>query len=499
MASRTSAAPPAPDQAPGEEGRRIDPHTVPERTRWAFGVGSAAETLSLYPVGILSMLYYNQVLGLEVLLAGLVPTIALFADAISDPLIGSLSDRWRSKRWGRRHPFMLVAPAPIAVAFWCVFNPPELAGGALFAWFLVWSILLRTFMTVYHVPHLAMGGELSREYLERTRIMSYNNFFGWLGGPPVHKANTWLFFGVSAQYANGLLNPDAYTALSVSNALIILVVLFASAWCTRDRIPTLPQPAAAVPKFSFLEFFADVLKALRNRNYLFLLLALFSLSLMLGVRAALNAYMTVYYWELSAADFATILLVGSGVGYYFGFAFSARIHHWFDKRTTIVATALLLSVFPAMPVVLRLLGLFPENGSAWLMWCIAGFGVLGAGAGSILNISVMSALADIADENALRYGMRQEGVLYSARTFFAKLDASLGHGLAAVALWAIAFPEQASPGEVPADVVWWLGMIDSPLSIVPGAIAALLYAQYRIHRADYERNRVALEAREGAR
>ncbi len=466
---------------------------VPHRSRVAFGIGSTAETLSLYPVGILSMLYYNQVLGLDVLLAGLVPTISIFADAISDPLIGSLSDRWRSKRWGRRHPFMFIAPAPIALSFWCVFNPPQLAEHALFAWFLGWSILLRTFMTVYHVPHLAMGGELSKDYLERTRIMSYNNFFGWLGSAPVHKLNTFMFFAVTAQYGNALLNPQSYTALSLSNALAIMVVLLASAWFTRDRIATLPQPTEDAGRFSFVEFFRDIGKALGNRNYLFLLLALFSLSLMLGIRGAFNAYMTVFYWELSAQDFANILLIGSGVGYFFGFAFSARIHSRFDKRATIVATALLLSVAPAMPVILRLLGMFPENGSEWLMVSIASFGALGAASGSILNISVMSALADIADENAVRYGLRQEGILYSARTFFAKLDASLGHGLAAVVLALIAFPENAQPGEVSEDVIWWLGVVDSPLAIIPGVIAALLYAQYRIRQSDYEETRRALE------
>ena len=461
----------------------------------AFGVGSAAETLSLYPVGILSMLYYNQVLGLDVLLAGLVPTISILVDAVSDPLVGSLSDRWRSKRWGRRHPFMFIAPAPIALSFWCVFNPPDVAGTTLFAWFLTWSILLRTFMTVYHVPHLAMGGELSRGYIERTRIMSYNNFFGWIGGAVVHKVNTLLFFAVTAQYANALLNPEGYRTLSISNAVVIMVVLFLSAWFTRDRIPTLPQPAEDVGGFSVREFYRDIVMALTNRNYLFLMLALFALSLMLGVRGALNAYMTVYYWELSADQFANILLIGSAVGYVSGFLLSARIHGRFDKRATIVATALMLSIFPAMPVILRLVGYFPDNGTTALMWGIAGFGALGAVSGSVLNISVMSALADIADENAVRYGVRQEGILYSARTFFAKLDASLGHGVAAVALAVIAFPEKAEPGEVPADTIWWLGMIDSPLAIIPGVIAAVLYAQYRINQAEYESTRRQLAAR----
>ena len=76
--------------------------------------------------------------------------------------------------------------------------------------------------------------------------------------------------------------------------------------------------------------------ALTNRNYLFLMLALFALSLMLGVRGALNAYMTVYYWELTADQFANILLIGSAVGYVSGFLLSARIHGRFDKRATIV-------------------------------------------------------------------------------------------------------------------------------------------------------------------
>jgi Na+/melibiose symporter-like transporter len=64
---------------------------------------------------------------------------------------------------------MFIAPVPIAVSFFCVFNPPdELSEGMLFAWFLGWSISLRTFMTLYHVPHLALGGELATSYTERS-------------------------------------------------------------------------------------------------------------------------------------------------------------------------------------------------------------------------------------------------------------------------------------------------------------------------------------------
>ena len=477
--------------------REIDPHTVPTRTRLAFGVGASAEYMSLYSLAVLGMLYYNQIQGLSVLLAGLVPTIALLTDAISDPFIGSLSDRFRSRKWGRRHPFMFVAPVPIAVSFYFVFSPPDgLTEGQLFSWFLVWSISLRTFMTIYHVPHLALGGELSKAYTERSKIMSYNNFFTWLGGAGIFKVNTIIFFSAAGLAGNGLLNGESYPPFAISIAVAIVTVLFLSAWFTRDRIATLPQPPEDLPKFSVRAFIDDLAGAFTNRNYLMLMIAYFSLSMMLGVRTALTTYMNIFYWELPAADIGTLVFAGSLVGYATGFLFSARLHHEFDKRATIVVTALGLSFFPAMPVILRLVGFFPPNGSEYLLWSIVAFGMLSSACGSILNISVMSALADVADENEVRLGRRQEGVLYAARTFFAKLDNSIGHGIASVALWLIAFPDNATPGEVEASTIHWLGLIDSPITIIPGIIAAFFYAQYRINRTSFEATQQTLADRQ---
>ena len=172
-----------------------------------------------------------------------------------------------------------------------------------------------------------------------------------------------------------------------------------------------------------------------------------------------------------------------------------RLHTVFDKKLTIVVAAVGLSIFPAMPVILRLVEAWPANGSPFLLWGIIAFQALSSASGSILNISVMSALADIADQNELRLGHRQEGTLYAARTFFAKLDNSLGHGLAAVSLWLISFPDKAVPGEVDADTIWWLGVIDSPISIIPGIIAACFYAQYRINRSSFDETQRQLAAR----
>lgn len=452
------------------------------RTKISFGIGSTSETMCLYAFGFLAMLYYNQVLGLSATLAGLAPTLALLFDAVSDPLIGSISDRFKAKKWGRRHPFMFIAPLPVAVSFFAVFNPPAgLEGFGLFVWFTVFAVSLRTFMTVFHVPHLAFGGELSSDYHERSTIMSYNNFFGFIGGGGTHYIALTFAFAATAEYTNGLLNPDAYPVFALTAAIIICVVLYASAWFTRDQIPRLTQPPQDQPKFSALEFWTDIKAVLSNRNYVILLVAMLFLSIMSSVRGAFNLYMTTYYWEFLPEQIA-LFVIGSVVGFVIAFTTTTNFHRRFDKRATIVTTALLLSVVPALPVILRMAGYFPNNGNVMLLPLMIAFSGLAGGIWAIMNISITSALADIADENELVYGLRQEGMLYSTRTFFSKADGALGHFVAGLALDMISFPVKSEPGAVDADVIYWLGLMESPITIVPGVVAACIYAGYRINR-----------------
>ena len=352
-------------------------------------------------------------------------------------------------------------------------------------------------MTLFHVPHLALGGELSSNYHERTRVMSFNNFFGWIGGAGTHFVALTFAFAATAEYANGLLNPDAYPVFSAVAAVIVFFILYTSAWFTRDQIPRLSQPPDDQPKFTLLEFWSDIKAVLANRNYVFLLIALFLLSVMLGVRGAFNLYMNTYYWEFLPAQIA-LFVIGSAVGYFTAFSLTTEIHRRFDKRATIVWTAVLLSIFPALPVILRMVGYFPENGTELLLPMMIVFVALGGVCGAVLNISVMSALADIADENELLYGRRQEGMLYSARTFFAKADNALGHFIAGIALDLIQFPVNSKPGEVDADVIYWLGLIDSPITILPGILAACFYAGYRINKSRHEQIQAELTVRRTA-
>ena len=156
---------------------------VPLRTKFFFGVGTIGETASNWIFLSLAFFYYERIIGLSAALAGIATAIAIFADAITDPAVGAISDRFRS-RWGRRHPFMFLAPIPLAFCIFLLFNPPEDLLGSqtlLFSWFVVFTILMRAFQTFFAIPHLAMGAELSDNYIARTRIMSFNNLFSLSG------------------------------------------------------------------------------------------------------------------------------------------------------------------------------------------------------------------------------------------------------------------------------------------------------------------------------
>jgi Na+/melibiose symporter-like transporter len=473
------------------QAEQAEPPKLSVWTKFVYGLGSASEMVTLAAVGGYAMFFYNQVVGLPATLAGLAITVSLVLDGMAEPLVGSLSDRMRS-RWGRRHPFMFVGVIPVAICVVAIFNPPkDLAHIWLFLWFASFVVTLRIFMAVCHVPHMALGGELAQGYTERSRVMAWNNLLGMIGRASTSFIALSLFFHATEEYPRGLLNPHAYTPFALSVAAAGLILLMISAWFTRHRIPYLPKPPQDLPPFSPFEFFRDMKGAFSNINYVWLLVGFFFLSLMLGVREGLNLYINTFFWGFTSEQIRWFV-IGTLTGFFVGFFLTAPIHARFDKKIAVLVAGAFLAVTPAVPIVLQLNDLMPPADDARLLPMVIAFAGVSAAAGSVMNISVMSQLADIADENELRFGYRQEGVLYSTRSFFAKLDTAIGHLFAGIALDLVAFPERATPGQVPEETLRALAFVDGPVAAIPGLIALLFYARYRITRASYEATRTRL-------
>jgi GPH family glycoside/pentoside/hexuronide:cation symporter len=153
------------------------------RTKLAYSMGQLSWAAKDTSFQFFLFFYYTQFLGLSAGLAGLAALLALIADAISDPILGQVSDNWKAGKWGRRHPFMAFAIIPFPLFLIGIFNPPaDLTQYQLFGWYLGNAIIIRTFLTVFTVPHLALGAELSDDYEERTSVATYRTLVAYAGG-----------------------------------------------------------------------------------------------------------------------------------------------------------------------------------------------------------------------------------------------------------------------------------------------------------------------------
>ncbi len=185
-------------------------------------------------------------------------------------------------------------------------------------------------MAFYHTPHIALGGELSLDYMERSKVMSYNSFFTWVGGA----LTTWIaltyFFKKTPEYPRGLLNPDAWAPFAVTMALVAFAALFASAWFTRDRIRYLPQPLPGAAGFSPLEFVKDIKSAFSNMNYVWLLVGFSSCR----SRSAAHGPARLHQHLLLGPGQRELrwFIVGTFGGYATAFYMAAKLHGRFESN-----------------------------------------------------------------------------------------------------------------------------------------------------------------------
>ena len=158
--------------------------TLTHDTRFFYGLGAAPYGIKDNGFSYFLLIFYSQVLGLSPVMTSAALSIAIIVDAITDPIIGYISDNWRS-RWGRRHPFMYLAIVPICVSYAYMWNPPAdvmASEQALFVYLVAMAVTVRIFLTFFEVPNTALISELTEDYDARTKLMGLRYMFGWLGG-----------------------------------------------------------------------------------------------------------------------------------------------------------------------------------------------------------------------------------------------------------------------------------------------------------------------------
>lgn len=470
---------------------------LPLPTRLAYGVGQLAEGAKNGAFEFFLFFYYTQVLGLAGTLAGAAMLIALVADAVSDPLVGSLSDSTRS-RLGRRHPYLYASALPMAICFALLFRPPDGAGQlGLFLWLTAFSILTRFAMTLYFVPHMALGAELSRDYRERTTIVAFRAFFGLAGGLGAPIAGLAIWFRATAEQPLGQLDAAAYPGFGAALAVGMAAAIWLCAAGTHHRIPTLAQPAGVSEAFSARRLLGEIRATLRSPSFRALFLGLVVFFVMRGVQTSLGLHMGTYFWRITSEQILQVS-VGSGAGVVVGLPFWTLVARRLDKKPTFLIGVAGFSLLVLLPPCLHLLGAWPAPASpAYLASLVAASAVAAffAAAGIVAAGSMM---ADVADEHELATGRRQEGVLFGAQSLAAKSASGLGHQIAGIGLDLIAFPAGAAPDAVGAQQVLGLGLLAGPGVGGLAVVALVLLAGYRLDRRRHGEIAQALAARRAA-
>lgn len=447
------------------------------KSRLYFGMGGSVYAVKEAAYIIFVLLFYNQVLGLSGSATGFVLFLSVVWDAISDPLVGTWSDRFNS-RWGRRHPFMVAGAIPLGIGFLGLFMPPQAVidnSTLLAAWLLFWSLWIRTAITLFALPHLALTTELSKDYHERSQLLGTRMGFLFLTTVGLPAFALFFIFG-EADGQDGRFMADNYATYGFLSCVLVWTLAALTIRGTRDAASDTQNtspPGAGLPAL-----LTDFIKVLHNRNIRQILYYDLAASTSYGIMMTLAAFTSLYYWEISAIQ-TSILLAGPALlAVPLALLSIKPLGQRYPKHKILNIVIALMLLDAAWMYPLRMWDLIPANGH----WSIFAMLLLQMFIWLYLFllrvVAAMSLVADFTDEHELEHGTRQEAGLYSALSFTSKLASATGPLFGGIMLDVVGLQEGTLPSDASAGTLDGLALGTSFGIIVPLVIA--WYFTYKI-------------------
>ena len=430
-----------------------------------YSIGAVANGVKTDTFTFFLLFFYSNIIGLNPGLAGSAIFIALCIDAVSDPLMGTISDRTNSSL-GRRHPYMFISFIPMSLGYILLFAPRqgwEMSQTDLFLWMTVFTVLTRLGMTLFDIPHRAFGGEVTKDYQERTILMSWREAFGWIAGLSNAFLGYGIFFASTPEYPQGQLNPDAWFPFALTGAIVMIISVLYSSYSTKDEIKSLSKWTGNI---TLTDIFKELRIAIGNKSFLIFFFGNLFLSLSWGLANTLTLFVNTYFWEFEATQikyFLPIYLFGTLLALYL----TPKLVNLFDKRTIVMISISAVGIFAPAAFIFYNLGLTPSKGSYELVMFISSFLIILITFNIIGNMVRDSMVGDIADEVELDSGKRQEGILFATVGFMQKLNTGLGSFFAGLVLNFINFDRSNHTAEQAYTLAFVQGPITTLLMLVP--------------------------------
>lgn len=413
------------------------PHSVQsdDRISWplllAYGSGGIIPIALFNIAGQLMGLIGNIGLGLSAFWLGVILIFPRLWDAVSDPVMGHLSDNTRT-RWGRRRPYIFIGGLLVAISFagmWWV--PDELGEWGQLGFILAGLLIFFTACTMFEIPHGALGMEMSKDPHERTRLFSSKSFFGNLFA----MGTPWLLFfaGLEVVRGTGGTLVDGMRYLSIIIAALMLPLILWWFWGTREPGYTNTQNQERG------HFWTNMKVALRNKTFLCLVLIIFTLAMGFNFVVLFNYYISIYY--LFGGDpYAAGALLGIN-GTIWAVTGLAAVFplNWISTRIGKRKTLLLAIGLMCAAQLSKIVCYNPELPYLVIIPTI----LLSAGMLMFFTLG-SSMLGDICDEDELNTGTRSEGSYYSVYWWFIKMGTAFASFVTGALLLTTQFDETQS-------------------------------------------------------
>ena len=457
-----------------------------------YGIGSVAFGIKGNAFSWFLFFYYNMVIGLPAWLASLALAIATIWDAVSDLIIGYSSDHTKS-RFGRRHPYMYAALIPVPIFFILLWNPPTFdTDFNLFLYLLVMAILVRTFTTLFEIPNQSLGPEITREYHERTKMMSLRYFFGWMGGTIMTVLMYFVFLRPNSDYPNGQLNPEGYQIYGFVAAIIMLAAMIISSKGLNHLIPNLAKPAA---NNNFSEIKDELKKTLLNKSFLVLFIGGIFAGMAAGFSSALNIYFNTFFWGFSTFQIGIISFVAVVPGIICSMVIARMLSKNLGKKNAAIICGSIALALTPVPYILRIFELAPSFGSNGLLLMMSSYYFIEVSTGVAVTILVSSMVSDIVEDSELTTKKRSEGIFFSAQGFSAKAVSGVGIFLAGLVTSLAGLPANAKPGSIDDTILINIALFFVPIYMILYLFSIYFFSLYKINQDTHESNLALINER----
>jgi GPH family glycoside/pentoside/hexuronide:cation symporter len=443
-----------------------------------------------YIVAVFLLKYYTDYTGLDAGLAGLALLLAKVFDAVSDPVMGYVSDHTKT-RWGRRRPWFLIGAIPLSLSFIGMFSAdPGWSEMQLFLWLLGMNILFWSGTTMVMVPHAAFASEVTRTHQERISVMGWREGFMALG----LLVGGFLMFvlleravegATAAATAEGLTGIDIAEAarLARGEAHGTITTWFGLCVCTLGIVTFLGTRERAgpytPPRDSLFGDFADTLRSNPFRLYAY---ALVIGQIGDGLTASL-ALFTIEEWWGFGDPHPRFILVGYMAMAMLSIPLWMRIARHFDKAQTFACCTFLATGALVGMLLVPAIGLW----WAYAMLYLAGFGLGGR------MVVAMAIVPDIIDDDELRTHTRKDGAYFGMISLLRKLSRSLAMGFSGIGL--AFFGYTSGVAEQSPEAIGGIRIMFCIVPAIASGICAVLLLWFPITRAKHAETLEALSER----